>query len=63
MIRTSTIDGKAAYHTPTLRLFGPLSAVTLSGNGTMVEFRSNMVTCSGYMFTPFAAMDQRYPCA
>lgn len=60
MSNQRTIDDKAAYHTPALTVFGALTAVTLSGSGTMVENMSNGMDCVG---GTMGQMDLKYPCA
>jgi hypothetical protein len=60
MTHQPTIDDKAAYQTPALMVFGALTALTLSGNGTMVELRSSGMDCVGG--TALMQM-MKYPCA
>ncbi len=60
MAHQPTIDDKAAYQTPALTVFGALTAVTLSGSGTMVELTTGTTTCVGG--TALMQM-MKYPCA
>lgn len=60
MAHQPTIDDKVAYHTPVLTVFGALTAVTLSGSGTVPE----LLMMDGTMCIGGTATMQmmKYPC-